>query len=153
MRNRRFALAAAAAGTLLAMVPATAQEVAPERDRAAVEGMDIDGPRTTEGIESIELIGTTPLAADAAALDRYVLRARVVTVAPGGQIGLHRHEGRSGVVYFLSGEMTEYRDGSDDGITRREGDTAFETAGVTHWWRNESEASAVALVVDALPEE
>lgn len=128
-----------------------AQEVVPERDRAAAQELALDAPTTTEGIESVEVLGTIPLDIDAGELDGYVLRARLLTVAPGGQIAVHRHEGRPGVVYFLEGEMVEYRAGVEGGTVRRAGESVFESAGVVHWWRNESGAPARGIVVDALP--
>ncbi|MDP5122924.1 MAG: hypothetical protein NWP84_03480, partial [Cyanobium sp. MAG_04] len=37
---------------------------------------------------------------------------REITIAPGGHIGLHRHDSRPGVPYLLEGSLTERRGAS-----------------------------------------
>lgn len=83
----------------------------------------------------------------------YVLRAREIIVAPGGQIGVHRHERRPGVAVMLEGEMTERRAPDARPQPLGPGGVAFESGGVVHWWRNETDAPARAIVIDIVAAE
>ena len=75
------------------------------------------------------------------------MRARVVTLDPGGVIAVHQHDSRPAVAYLLEGEVTEMR-GRDEAITYGAGQVAFEQSGLVHWWENRSDAPATVLVVD-----
>ena len=96
-------------------------------------------------------LGGQPLDHDFRALQGRELRLRELTIAPGGSITLHRHDQRPGVAYILEGQMTEWR---GPGFTPRvigPGEAVFEATGVSHWWRNEGNSPARALVVDIVP--
>ena len=71
---------------------------------------------------------------------------------PGGVVGVHQHARRPGVLYMLEGELVEVRNDSKTPFQRGVGDVSFEKGGVIHWWRNDSGAEAIALVVDIVPE-
>ena len=51
----------------------------------------------------------------------------------------------------VRGEMTEFRNSCLDLITYRAGDIAIEDAGTQHGWRNDSDQTAVVLVVHEAP--
>lgn len=130
----------------------TNQDLIPKHEREIARQSDAEGPSETTGIESSVVLGTIALTGEFESLDGYVLRAREVTVAPGGQVAVHRHDSRPGVAYVLEGEVVEHRRGEEPAV-RRLGDTAFENSSVVHWWRNESQFSARVLVVDIVPSE
>lgn len=75
------------------------------------------------------------------------LRLRVVTLEPGGVVGVHTHAGRPGVAYVLQGTLTEHRE--DGGIhERHEGDSWTEGKDTTHWAENKGDGPVVVIAVD-----
>ena len=75
------------------------------------------------------------------------LRMRVLTIEPGGHIGLHSHKDRPAVVYFLQGTDTVI---SADGTSKtfHAGDTSAATKDTTHWHRNDGTDNVVLIAVD-----
>ena len=132
---------------------AEGEEVVPDQEKTIAQELGVDGPTETHGIESSEVLGSISLGEDFEALQGRSLRARRVIVAPGAVIGVHQHTTRPGVLYMLEGELTEVRNDADGPVTRSKGDTSFEKGGVIHWWRNDSGETAVALVVDIVPDD
>ena len=74
------------------------------------------------------------------------LRLRLLTIEPGGYIGLHNHKDRPAVVYFLQGTDTVIR---DDGTSQtfKPGDTTGEPATV-HWHRNDGTDAVILITAD-----
>lgn len=107
-----------------------------------------DAPTSNAGVSAVRSLGSQPLGGDFSALQGRVLRLREITIAPGGHIGLHRHDSRPGVAYLLQGRLTERRGPGYSPVVLQAGEAAFETTGVTHWWRNETSKPVRALVVD-----
>ena len=75
------------------------------------------------------------------------LRLRLVTVEPGGVVGVHSHNGRPAVAYVIQGTLTEHREGSD-AIERHEGESWTEGKDTTHWAENKGDGPVVVLAVD-----
>ena len=75
------------------------------------------------------------------------LRLRVVTLEPGGVVGIHSHKGRPGVAYVLQGTLTESREG---GATeeRHTGESWTEGKDTTHWAENKGDKAVVVVAVD-----
>ena len=75
------------------------------------------------------------------------LRLRVLTIEPGGYIGLHSHKDRPAVVYFLQGTDTVIR---DDGTSQtfHPGDTTGETGATIHWHRNDGKDAVILVTAD-----
>ena len=126
--------------------------VAPAHEQVRNKADQLGGPTKTSGIESSELLASLALGEDFPSLDGRVMRARVVTIAPGGEIAVHRHEARPGIAYILEGELTETRSDEGGPIVRTPGMVSVEKSGIVHWWRNNGTSSARALVVDIVPE-
>ena len=66
----------------------------------------------------------------------------------------HQHQQRPGVAYLINGSLIEIR---DDGtgpraIQRKTGEAVFESTGVLHGWRNDSDQPATAVVIDLVPQ-
>jgi quercetin dioxygenase-like cupin family protein len=140
--------------TLLA-APGVAQSngVVPAKEERPAAGHHQAGSASlTQGVLAIRRLGTQPLDHDFPALAGRELRLREITIAPGGSIALHRHDHRPGVAYILEGQMTERRGPGFAPVVLRPGGVAWESTGVTHWWRNEGTSPARALVVDIVPE-
>lgn len=102
-----------------------------------------EGP--SRGIAETEL-GRAALVNDSAGRS---LRMRRLVIGPGGVLAWHDHAARPAMGMVVSGEMVEYRKDCREPLTYRAGDISVETAGVAHWWRNESSADAVFLAFDA----
>jgi quercetin dioxygenase-like cupin family protein len=75
------------------------------------------------------------------------LRMRLLTIEPGGYIGIHSHKDRPAVVYFLQGTDTVT---SEDGTVKvfRPGDTSSADKDTTHWHRNDGKEPVMLIAVD-----
>lgn|SRR5262245_26342318 len=74
------------------------------------------------------------------------LRARKITIAPGGYFALHSHKDRPGTVYILEGKITETRNG-----TVKEygpGEVWFENKETNHRVENKGTTPATFIAVD-----
>lgn len=77
----------------------------------------------------------------------YDLRARTLSIAPGGGIPSHSHAGRPGIARVTKGSLVEYR--GTTARTLQVGDWWFENADTVHWFRNPSSTDDAELwVVD-----
>lgn len=116
----------------------------------------LQGPSKSEGIHSIKTLASVSLAGDFKTIDDVnakTLRAREIVVDPGGKVAVHRHDARPGIAYILEGEIWEYREGTPEPKRHTVGSVAFENTGVVHWWHNQSDQPAKALVIDIVPDE
>jgi quercetin dioxygenase-like cupin family protein len=75
------------------------------------------------------------------------LRLRLVTLEPGGVVGIHSHKGRPAVAYVLQGTLTEHVEGKGD-FVHRTGESWTEGKDVTHWAENKGDQPVVVLAVD-----
>jgi len=123
--------------------------VVPETERLSGDSAySVTDPTSNAGVSAVRSLGDQPLGEDFIALQWRVLRLRGITIAPGGHIGLHRHHSRPGVAYPLEGRHTERQGPAYNPVVLQAGEAAFETTGVTGWWRNETSEPVRALVVD-----
>lgn len=135
----------------LATVPVVAHDVIPEYEKHAAQRLLAEGPKETRGVESAIEIGSVPLDGELRGGEGKVLRARLLMLAPGAQIAVHEHQQRpGGLPCVLQGELTEHRNDAGGPIRRGVGAAAFKCTGVVHWWRNETDRPARALVVDVV---
>jgi quercetin dioxygenase-like cupin family protein len=75
------------------------------------------------------------------------LRLRMLTIEPGGHIGLHSHKDRPAVVYAVQGTDTvTLADGTSK--TLHPGDTSTATKDTTHWHHNDGKDNVVLIAVD-----
>jgi quercetin dioxygenase-like cupin family protein len=104
------------------------------------------GPTETKGMKA-----SPPTALDLGpeieSVEGRQLRLRVVTLEPGGVVGVHTHKGRPGVAYVLQGTLTEHRDGGWV-EERRQGESWTEDKTVTHWAENRGSEPVVVVAVD-----
>jgi quercetin dioxygenase-like cupin family protein len=110
---------------------AVGQQSAPTENK----GVKISPPTTLDLTQEIE------------AVEGRQLRMRIVTVEPGGVVGLHSHKGRPAVAYVLQGNLTEHVEG---GATheRHQGESWTEGKETTHWAENKGNQAAMVLAVD-----
>lgn len=133
---------------MFAALPLAAQDVLSQQSPAAAQDLGFPGPTESKGISEIKLVGTIPLKIDFPALDGRILRARTITLEPGGVIAVHKHEGRPGIAYILEGEVIERRNDSKEPIVRRKGDVTLESPGLVHWMENKGDVPARVVAVD-----
>jgi quercetin dioxygenase-like cupin family protein len=75
------------------------------------------------------------------------LRMRMLTIEPGGHIGIHSHKNRPAVVYFMQGtDEVGLADGSK--IIKHPGDTSTANSNTTHYHRNIGKDNVVLIAVD-----
>jgi len=132
-RKQRFAIAAAGAGAVLAFTVgiAVGQNTAPTETK----GVKISPPTALQLEPEID------------GVEGRQLRLRVVTLEPGGVVGVHSHKGRPTVAYVLRGTLTEHVEGG--GVhERREGESWTEGKDITHWAENKGDQPAVVIAVD-----
>ena len=125
--------------------------VTPEAERKQAAEMDATGPKKTSGIKAVRVLGAVPLAGEFEKPGERILRGREVDIEPGGVVAVHRHDGRPGLAYIVSGQLTEHRVGVDAPVVKRAGDFALERTGTTHWWKNEGDTVTRVIVVDLVP--
>ena len=104
-----------------------------------------------EGV-SVELLATIDLGAEIEGMAGRVLRMRRFTMAPGAIFGPeHDHVDRPGLVYVLSGTITDHRDGvaTDYGP----GPGWPEDHETRHWLENRGSVPAVEVSVDIVRSE
>jgi quercetin dioxygenase-like cupin family protein len=74
------------------------------------------------------------------------LRARRVTVEPGGTIAHHSHKDRPSAEVLIEGRLIEYRNGV--AVEHGPGDWIFSDKTTNHSWENKGSVPAVLLPVD-----
>jgi quercetin dioxygenase-like cupin family protein len=131
--RRPFKLAAWLAGLWLVvgLWPASGQQAPPTENK----GVKIDS------------LATIDLGPEIDGMQGRQLRLRLVTVEPGGVIGLHSHKDRPAVVRVLQGTLTEQREGGS-AKELKEGDSWSEGKEITHWAENKGTKPAVLIVGD-----
>ena len=77
------------------------------------------------------------------------LRFRMLTIDPGGYIGIHGHKDRPAAVYFLQGADTVTSANGNVKIFKP-GDATMEGKEATHWHRNDGNEPVVFVTVDIL---
>ncbi len=119
---------------------------------AAPDTTKIAAPSTNSGLGGDVAVGLVDLAAHklpGSSAD-YDLRARALTLAPGGGVGNHPHAGRPGIVRVVKGTVVEGRGNAKRVL--KAGDFWLETAEISHWFVNPSATEAAELwVVDIVP--
>jgi quercetin dioxygenase-like cupin family protein len=79
------------------------------------------------------------------------MRARRITLAPGGVIAYHSHKDRPTMDYVISGAVIDHRDGVPD-RTYKAGDMITEATDTNHWVENKSDVPAELVTIDLFKE-
>jgi len=130
-----------------------ALSVVPQAEKARAQELLVDGPTETKDIGGVQVIGTVSLDGEFDSSDGLMIRVRELIINPGGVVAVHQHTNRPGAAYIIEGELVEHRSSEPGPVLKTAGSTAMERSGVIHWWENESDAPARALVVDIVPAE
>ncbi|MGE5242525.1 MAG: cupin domain-containing protein [Bacteroidota bacterium] len=105
-----------------------------------------DAPKENKGLKTgkTEIVDLGP---EIAGMEGRQLRLRVLTIEPGGHIGIHSHKDRPSVAYFLQGSDTViYADGTEKHF--KAGDTTSANKDTTHWHRNDGKEPVVLVITD-----
>jgi len=133
MRRRYWFTAGGLSGVVLAFAlgVAVGQQTPPNANK----GVSVSPPTALDLTQELDSVAGRQL------------RLRLVTVEPGGVVGVHSHNGRPAVAYVIQGTLTEHREGSD-AIERHEGESWTEGKDTTHWAENKGDGPVVVLAVD-----
>ena len=104
-----------------------------------------EGPTETKGVLP-KLLAAVDLGPEIEGLAGRMLRARVVTVMPGGILGVHNHKDRPGTVYVVQGRITEHRSNVTNDYGP--GESWSEDKETTHWLENKGTTPVVLVAVD-----
>jgi quercetin dioxygenase-like cupin family protein len=126
--------------------------VVPEREKQIAQDLKASGPKENKGVAVVQL-GNTSLEGELPGVTGKIMRAREITIEPGGVVAVHQHDGRPGLAYILEGEVYEHRNDETGSVLRKAGAISFEKTGVTHWWENKGDKKMRAIVVDIVPVE
>ncbi len=74
------------------------------------------------------------------------LRMRLITIEPGGVLGLHSHKDRPDTAYLLQGKLVEHK--GDMVKELSEGDAFSSTKETSHWLENKGTSPAMFIAVD-----
>jgi quercetin dioxygenase-like cupin family protein len=106
----------------------------------------VDAPKDNKGYTTGKTT-VVDLGPEFAGMDGRQLRLRVLTIEPGGHIGLHSHKERPSVVYFLQGtDIVTREDGTSQ--TFKAGDVTAEPGTTVHWHRNDGKDAVVLITAD-----
>jgi quercetin dioxygenase-like cupin family protein len=97
--------------------------------------------QTPKGFD-IKVLGSIDLGPEIDGMAGRVLRMSYVTVAPGGELAAHSHDGRPEIIYVLQGILTEARNGGP-AVDHKPGDVLIMKTGVTHALSNRSAEPAI----------
>ena len=102
-------------------------------------------PPTEAKGSSTQSLGAIDLTSEVQ-LPNFHLRARAVTIEPGGYLAAHTHEGRPTMEYVAQGTVIEVRNGV--ATEHKAGTMVKAMNGVTHWWENQGTVPVVLVPVD-----
>jgi quercetin dioxygenase-like cupin family protein len=105
-----------------------------------------DAPKGNKGF-TVSKTTVVELGSEIEGMTGRQLRMRMLTIEPGGYIGIHSHKDRPAVVYFIQGtDEVGLADGSKKIL--HSGDTSTATKDTTHYHRNVGKDNVVLIAVD-----
>ena len=105
----------------------------------------VSGPAAEKGVVAKPL-GDIDLASQIGDLAGRRLRARLITIAPGGHSAAHSHQGRPTMEYVIQGNVIEIRNGVE--VAHGPGEMVMATNEISHWWENRGTVPVVLMPVD-----
>ena len=103
------------------------------------------GPTDSKGATT-KALGSIELSTESEGTNGRQLRARSVTIEPGGHTSVHSHKGRPTLEYVLQGNVVEIRNGIE--VPHGPGEVVKGTGDVTHWWENRGTTPVVLVPFD-----
>lgn len=105
----------------------------------------VPGPAAEKGVVA-KALGEIDLASQIGDISGRRLRARLVTIEPGGHSAAHSHQGRPTLEYVVQGNVIEIRNGVE--IALSAGELVVATNEISHWWENRGTVPVVLMPVD-----
>lgn len=102
-------------------------------------------PTENKGV-TVKQLSSVDLGPEIEGMNGRQLRMRMITVEPGGFLGVHSHKDRPGTAYVLQGKITEHR--GDMAKEYGVGDTWSENKETLHWVENKGTTPAILIAVD-----
>ena len=99
--------------------------------------------QTAKGFD-VKVLGSIDLGPEIDGMAGRVLRMSYVTVAPGGGLTAHSHDGRPEIIYVVQGILTEERNGGPP-VDHKAGDVLIMKTGITHALSNRSADPAIFI--------
>lgn len=103
-------------------------------------------PTMPKGVTD-DVLGSINLASEIG-VDGRQLRTRRLVVQPGGIVPVHSHKDRPALIYVVSGSITEHSSACGAPIEHKAGEISREADGLSHYWQNHGNESAVLLSSD-----
>ena len=103
------------------------------------------GPTDSKGVTT-RALGYIDLSSEIEGVTGRQLRARLITIEPGGRAALHSHKDRPTMEYVLQGNVVEIRNGVE--VPHAPGEMVLATHDVSHSWENRGTVPVVLLPVD-----
>jgi quercetin dioxygenase-like cupin family protein len=112
------------------------------------------GATAHKGVEQ-KTLGSIDLSKEKVNIAGRMLRVRRLVIQPGGEVAWHSHEDRPALIYVTEGAITEYSSHCSVPIEHKAGDLSVESAGLSHWWKNNTTKPVTLLSSDlaATPDE
>lgn len=107
--------------------------------------IDARGPSDAKGAGT-KALGAIELSDEVDGVTGRQLRARSVTIEPGGHTTAHSHKDRPTMEYVAQGTVIEIRNGVE--IQHVAGEMVAATKEVSHWWVNRGTVPVVLVPVD-----
>ena len=103
-------------------------------------------PTDYKGVKD-SMLAAIDLAKEIDSVENRELRVNRVSVAPGGHIGLHSHQGDPTIVYVLEGVLTNHH---DDGTTEefQSGQVFAEFGPRSHWVENKEPTPVIFIAAN-----
>jgi len=102
-------------------------------------------PTENKGI-TVKLLETVDLGPQFEALAGRQLRMRLITVEPGGVLGVHDHKDRPATDYVVQGAIVDHR--GSDAKEYGAGTSLYEDKNTVHWVENKGTTPAILISAD-----
>nr|WP_315185057.1 cupin domain-containing protein [uncultured Albidiferax sp.] len=103
------------------------------------------GPTENKGVTTT-VLGSIDLSSEIPEVAGRQLRARTVTIEPGGHTAVHTHVSRPTFEYVLQGNVVEVRNGVE--VPHAAGEMVPASNGVSHYWENRGTSAVILMPVD-----
>jgi quercetin dioxygenase-like cupin family protein len=103
-------------------------------------------PAENKGLKAVEL-RSNELSSEIDSVQGRKLRLRLLTLEPGGVVGLHSHKGRPTVLHVIKGTLVSHPQGKPE-VILRPGDGLAEGKDSNHWVQNTGSEPAEFITVD-----
>lgn len=102
-------------------------------------------PTETKGV-AVKSLATVDLGPQFEAMAGRQLRMRLITVEPGGVLGIHDHKDRPATDYIMQGTIVDHR--GSEAKDYGPGTALYEDKSTVHWVENKGTTPAVVISAD-----